>query len=88
MDPPLGGGIAPRHVVKVQRQARWPTPWAWAILEEGRAEPIRCSAHLYRRAEDAWAVGRALLSRLPKSAIKGTATAQRKADLRDNSDLE
>ena len=88
MDPPLGGGIAPRHVVKVQRQARWPTPWAWAIHEEGRAEPIRCSTRLYRCAEDAWAVGRALLSRLPKSAIKGTAPAQRNTDLGDNSDLK
>ena len=86
MDLALGGGIAPRHVVKVQRQARSPAPWA--IHEEGRAEPIRCSTRLYRCAEDAWAVGRALLSRLPKSAIKGTAPAQRNTDLGDNSDLE
>jgi hypothetical protein len=66
MDAPLGGGIAPRLVVKVQRQSRPPTPWAWTIHEEGRAEPFRCSTRLYRCAEDAWAVGHAVLDRLPR----------------------
>ena len=73
MDPALGGGIAPWLVVKVQRRARPPTPWA--IHEEGGAESIRCSMCLYHCAEDAWAVGRFLLSRLPKSAIKALAVA-------------
>lgn len=67
LDPPLAGGIAPRLVVKVQRQARPPTPWAWTIHEEGRVEPFRCSTRLYRSAEDAWAVGRAVLDCLPRS---------------------
>jgi len=67
LDPPLGGGIAPRLVVRVQRQARPPTPWAWAIHEEGRTEPFRSSTQLYRSAEEAWAVGRAVLDRLPRS---------------------
>jgi hypothetical protein len=65
----------PRSVVKVQRRARPPGPWAWAIHEEGRAEPARCSTRLYRCAEDAWAVGRAVLERLPRSAIKVAAHA-------------
>jgi hypothetical protein len=69
MDQPLVGGIAPRLVVRVQRQARPPTPWAWAIHEEGQAEPFRSSTHLYRSAEEAWAVGRAMLARLPRSPI-------------------
>ncbi len=43
---------------------------------------------LYRSAEDAWAVGRALLSRLPKSAIKDTVPAQRDTDQGDSSALE
>ena len=67
MNPPLGGGMAPKLVVRVQRQARPPTPWAWAIHEEGQIEPFRSSAHLYRSAEEAWAVGRAVLNRLPRS---------------------
>ena len=87
-DPPLGGGIAPRLVVKVERRARPPTPWAFAIHEEGRAEPFRCSRRLYRSAEDAWAVGRALLSRLPAPAIRGAAPARRGAELGDESAWE
>ncbi len=67
-------GAAPRLVVKVQRRARPPAPWAWAIHEEGRAEPSRCSTRLYRCAEDARAVGRAVLERLPRSAFTATAS--------------
>jgi hypothetical protein len=63
-----------RASVKVERRARPPTPWAWAIHEEGRAEPARCSTRLYRCAEDAWAVGRAVLERRPRSAIKAAAS--------------
>jgi hypothetical protein len=83
MDPPLGSGTAPRLVVKAQRVARPPTPWVWAIYEEGQAYPVRCSTRLYRSAEDAWAVGHAMLSRLPESAIKARAPAQQDTALHD-----
>jgi hypothetical protein len=66
MDPPLGGGTAPELFVKVLRRARPPTPWSWAIHEEGQSEPFRRSMQNYRCAEDAWAVGRAMLNRLPR----------------------
>ena len=72
MHPPLAA--EPRFVVRVRRSARPPTPWAWAIHEEGLAEPSRCSTRLYRCAEDAWAVGRAVLERRPRSAIKAAAS--------------
>jgi hypothetical protein len=76
MDPPLGGGTVPGFVVRAQRVARPQTPWAWAIYEEGKTYPFRCSTRLYRSAEDAWAVGRTLLCRLPKSAINALAATQ------------
>src|SRR4051794_4650355 len=76
MDPPLGGGTAPRLVARATRVASPPTPWTWVIHEEGCPEPIRSSTRRYRSAEDAWAVGQALLSRLPKSAVKAPAPAQ------------
>ena len=75
--PPIGGGTAPRLVIRVQRRVRLPTPWAWAIYEEGRAEPFRCSTRFYRSAEDAWMVGRAMLNRLPHSAIISLAETHR-----------
>ena len=62
---------------RVAPAARPPTPWTWAICEEGRAEPLRCSTRLYRSAEDAWAVGHAMLDRLPKAAVNALADAQR-----------
>ena len=77
MDPPLGGGTPPRFFVRAQRVARSPTPWTWAIHEEGRSEPLRCSTRLYRSAEDAWAVGSAVLGRLPKSSFKAPAPPAR-----------
>jgi hypothetical protein len=70
---PLGGGVSPRLVVRAQRVARPPTPWAWAIHEEGEPEPVRRAARLYRGAEDAWAAGHAMLARLPKSALRAPA---------------
>jgi hypothetical protein len=76
--PPLAA--EPRFVVKVQRRARPPTPWAWAIHEEGRAEPARCSTRLYRSAEDAWAVGKTVLERMPTSAVKVAASQDPKPD--------
>lgn len=80
MDPPLGSGAAPCFVVKVHRRARPPTPWTWAIYEEGREEPARCSTRNYRSAEDAWAVGSAVLDRLPKAAVKAPAPAWWRTD--------
>ena len=76
MDRPLGAGAPPRFFVRAQRVARPPTPWAWAIHEEGRPAPFWCSTRLYRSAEDAWAVGRAMLGRLPVSAVNAMADAQ------------
>jgi hypothetical protein len=70
MDPAPGDSTVPRLVVRVQRQALPPTPWAWMICEEGQSEPVRCSARLYRSAEDAWTMGRAVLGRLPGSAYR------------------
>ena len=69
LDPPLGGGAPPHFVVRVERRARPPAPWAWAICEEGRIAPLRRSTRLYRSAEDAWMVGKAVLERLPTLAV-------------------
>jgi hypothetical protein len=55
-------------MVKVQRQARPPTPWTWAIHEDGQSAPLRRSTRFYRSAEDAWKVGRAMLDHLPQTA--------------------
>ena len=72
MDPPLGDGAGPRFFVRVHRLARPPAPWGWAIYEAGRAEPRQCSTRLYRSADEAWAVGRAMLARTggpPRMAV-------------------
>ena len=53
-----------RFSVMVQRLARPPMPWTWAIYEDGATDPRRCSSRFYRSAEEAWAVGRAMLDRL------------------------
>src|SRR5215212_1848025 len=53
-----------RFSVAVQRLARPPTPWTWAIHEADAAEPLHRSRRFYRSAEEAWAVGRATLTRL------------------------
>jgi hypothetical protein len=53
-----------RFSVTVQRLARPPTPWTWAIHEDDAAEPCHRSSRFYRSAEEAWAVGRAMLPRL------------------------
>jgi hypothetical protein len=65
----LGVGARARYYVRTLRTARPPTPWTWAICEEGRPEPVRCSTQHYRSAEDAWAVGSAVLDRLPKATL-------------------
>jgi hypothetical protein len=67
MNPPFGLEAPPRLVVKVQRVARPPSRRIWAICEEIGGGRARCSTHLYRSAEEAWAVGRAVLDRLPRS---------------------
>jgi len=69
MDPPLGGGAPPRLVVKAKRVARPPMPWAWIIQEEGDTQPLRTSTRLYASAEEAWAVGHAMLERLPRCVL-------------------
>ena len=53
-----------RFSVTVQRLARPPTPWTWAIHEDDAADPCRRSSRFYRSAEEAWAVGRAMLTRM------------------------
>jgi hypothetical protein len=53
-----------RFSVTVQRLARPPTPWTWAIHEDDAAEPCHRSSRFYRSAEEAWAVGRAMLARM------------------------
>jgi hypothetical protein len=66
MDPPLGGVVPVQFIVRIRRKGRPPTPWAWAIYEEGQATPCRSSTQFYRSAEDAWAVGHAMLDRMVK----------------------
>jgi hypothetical protein len=53
-----------RFSVTVQRLARPPTPWTWAIHENDVPEPLHRSGRFYRSAEKAWAVGRAMLPRM------------------------
>ena len=50
-----------RFSVSVQRLARPPMPWTWAIYEDDATEPHHRSSRFYRSAEEAWAVGRAML---------------------------
>ena len=53
-----------RLSVAVHRLARPPTPWTWAIHEDDVADPYHRSSRFYRSAEEAWAVGRAMLTRM------------------------
>ena len=53
-----------RFSVTVQRLARPPMPWTWAIHEDDATEPYHRSTRFYRSAEEAWAVARAMLPRL------------------------
>ena len=53
-----------RFSVTVRRLARPPLPWTWAIHEDDAAEPCHRSSRFYRSAEEAWAVGRAMLVRM------------------------
>ena len=53
-----------RFSVTVQRLARPPMPWTWAIHEDDATDPYHRSSRFYRSAEEAWAVGRAMLTRM------------------------
>jgi hypothetical protein len=68
-DPFVGLGAPPRYYVRVQREARPPAPWTWVLYKEGSTELHLRSARHYRCAEDALAVGRAVLDRLEAMRI-------------------
>ncbi len=64
-----------RFSVTVQRLARSPMPWTWAIHEDDATDPCHRSSRLYRSAEEAWAVGRAMLTRMT-GPMHGTRTGE------------
>ena len=65
MDVRQMGWRSPRRFpVMVRRLARPPMPWTWAIYEDDATEPCYRSSRFYRSAEEAWAVGRAMLTRI------------------------
>jgi hypothetical protein len=66
-----------RFSVTVQRLARPPSPWTWAIHEEDVADPFQRSSRFYRSAEEAWAVGRAMLIRMTDPTHKACCGANR-----------
>jgi hypothetical protein len=66
-----------RFSVTVQRLARPPMPWTWAIHEDDAAEPCHRSSRFYRSAEEAWAVGRAMLPRLTDPIHRTRTTGNR-----------
>ena len=66
-----------RFSVTVQRLARPPMPWTWAIHEDDAAEPYHRSSRFYRSAEEAWAVGRAMLPRLTDPSHRTRAEGNR-----------
>ena len=68
-----------RFSVTVQRLARPPMPWTWAIYEDDATEPCHRSGRFYRSAEEAWAVGRAMLPRLT-DPIRGTRAGGSRSD--------
>ena len=70
-----------RFCVTVQRLARPLMPWTWAIHEEDAADPLRRSSRFYRSAEEAWAVGRAMLTRMTGPNHRTSAGANRREAL-------
>ena len=66
-----------RFAVTVRRLARPPTPWTWAIHEDDAADPCHRSSRFYRSAEEAWAVGRAMLPRLTEPSHRTRAEGSR-----------
>ena len=71
-----------RFSVTVQRLARPPTPWTWAIHEDDVADPYHRSSRFYRSAEEAWAVGRAMLTRMTNPG-HGTRTERTRCEASD-----
>ena len=68
-----------RFSVMVQRLARPPMPWTWAIYEDDATDPCHRSSRFYRSAEEAWAVGRAMLTRMT-GPIPGTRAQEDRSD--------
>jgi hypothetical protein len=68
-----------RFSVTVQRLARPPTPWTWAIHEDDAADPLQRSSRFYRSAEEAWAVGRAMLTRMT-GPTRGTRAGESRSE--------
>ena len=68
-----------RFYVTVQRLARPPMPWTWAIHEDDVANPLHRSIRFYRSAEEAWAVGRAMLPRLT-GPMRGTRARENRSE--------
>ena len=66
-----------RFSVTVQRLARPPMPWTWAIQEDDVADPFHRSRRFYRSAEEAWAVGRAMLTRMTDPALRARMEEER-----------
>ena len=63
--PPAGAvGMDPPFFVRVQRSARPPMPWTWAIYRRGDDSPCRSAVRGYGTADEAWEAGRATLARL------------------------
>jgi hypothetical protein len=67
IEAPIGGGV-PEFFVKTHRLARPPTPWTWSIYKDGWVDACHRSRQSYRSAEEAWAVGSAMLYHLSKHA--------------------
>ena len=62
--PAAAGGTHPPFFVRVQRSARPPLPWTWAIYRQGDLSPCRSAVRGYGTADEAWEAGRAALARL------------------------
>ena len=77
-----------RFSVTVQHLARPPTPWTWAIHEDDATEPCHRSGRFYRSAEEAWAVGRAMLTRMtgPNRATRAGGNGNGVSEAGPNSD--
>ncbi len=71
-----------RFSVTVQRLARPPTPWTWVIHEDDATEPCHRSNRFYRSAEEAWAVGRAMPTRMTDT-IRRTRTEESRDEALD-----
>ena len=68
-----------RFSITVQRLARPPMPWTWAIREDDATEPCHRSSRFYRSEEEAWAVGRAMLTRMT-GPTRGTRAGESRSE--------